>query len=83
MRAMVTGRAMTPADLALLTGCGGDRAGGAGLVVAVVADGPGCPVLRVRFAGEWLGDLLLGSAADRDRVVDALRTGAVAVVTDR
>ncbi len=85
MRALVTGRAMTPADLALLVRPEGVRAdGGAVVVEAVVvevvpgADG-GCAVLRVRFAGEWLGDLLLASGGERDRVVAALRDGAVVV----
>jgi hypothetical protein len=60
----------------------GDRADRAEVVVEVVgADGPGCAALHVRFGGEWLGDLLLASAGDRARVVDALRAGAVTVVT--
>ena len=82
MRALVTGRAMTPADLALLVRPEGVRADGGGAVVleeVLAADGA-CAVLRVRFAGEWLGDLLLASADERDRVVAALRAGAVAVV---
>jgi hypothetical protein len=52
------------------------------VVVEVVpaADGA-CAVLRVRFAGEWLGDLLLACDGERDRVVTALRDGAVVVTS--
>ncbi|MCX6465274.1 MAG: hypothetical protein NTW05_17025 [Pseudonocardiales bacterium] len=79
MRPLVLGRGATAADLAGPAAAEG--AAGPARLELLRPDDARRGLLRVRLDGEWVGDLLLPSAGDRDRVLDALRSGAVDVVT--